>query len=200
MGLSKENLNFTIICRWSFPKDQGGIAMHNYYLYESIKKEFNCNLVTFGNCIKNQDPTYLKIIDFSLAYSPLKRIFESNSFTKNGLRSLQDWRISNAIERQIKTIKTDLIEFMDIHSEGYSYIKNNISSRRRPIINIRSHTPWGLLRQSYSSKERKGVDAWWAIKREKYCFNNCDAITTPSNDLKSKIIDLYNIPSSKIKV
>jgi glycosyltransferase involved in cell wall biosynthesis len=200
LGISKENLNFTIVCRWSFPKDQGGIAMHNYYLYKSLKEEFNCNLVTLGNFYENEKSTNLKIVDFSLSYSPLQKIFEFSSFTKNGLRSLQDWRTSNAIESQIKTIKTDFIEFMDIHSEGYHYIKNNILSKNRPIINIRSHTPWGLLRQFYSNKERKGVDAWWAKKREKYCFNNCDTITTPSNDLKSQIIDLYDIPSSKITV
>ena len=198
MGISKENLIFTIVCRWSFPKDQGGVAMYNNYLYKSLNEEFNFNLITSGNFY--EDDAGIKVIDYSLNYSLLQKVFKFSNFTKNGLRSLNDWRVSNAIARQLRTINTDFIEFMDIHSEGYNYIKENRSLKSRPIINIRSHTPWGLFRQSYSSIERKGVDAWWAKKREKYCFNNCDTITTPSNDLKSQIIDLYDIPSSKITV
>ena len=200
MDLSKENLIFTIVCRWSFPKDQGGIAIYNHFLYKSLKEAFNCNLITLDNYHGNEKFPDLKIIEFSLHYSPLQKIFEFSSFTKNGLRSIQDWRISNAIGIEIKNVKTDFIEFMDIHSEGHNYIKNRLLSKSRPIINIRSHTPWGLLRKFYSNEERKGVDAWWAIKREKYCFNHCDTITTPSNDLKSQIVDLYDIPSNKIIV
>ena len=198
MDLSKENLTFTIVCRWSFPKDQGGVAMYNNYLYKSLNEEFNFNLITSENFYENN--TGIKIIDYSLNYSLLQKVFKVSNFTKNGLRSLNDWRVSNAIARQLRTINTDLIEFMDIHSEGYNYIKENRLLKSRPIINIRSHTPWGLLRRFYSSIERRGVDGWWAKKREKYCFDNCDTITTPSNDLKSKIVDIYNIPSSKINV
>jgi len=94
----------------------------------------------------------------------------------------------------------DIIEFMDIHSEGYAYLKRNPKKFRKTKVIIRSHTPWGLLRSYYSNEERQGVDGWWALQRENYCFQYCDGITTPSQDLKNHLIALYNLPEEKIMV
>ena len=91
-----------------------------------------------------------------------------------------------------------LVEFMDIHSEGFTFLKNRPNMRNRTII--RAHTPFGLLRKYLYQEELKGVDGWFAFKREKKCFKWAGHITTPSADLKNKIIDLYNIKSEKIYV
>jgi len=122
------------------------------------------------------------------------------TFLKNGLRSYQDWKISSEFAKIINFELMDIIEFMDIHSDGYVYLKNNsINHRNRKVI-IRSHTPWKLLRSYYSSDEYIGADGWWSTKREEYCFHACDGITVPSNDLKNKLIDLYSLPKDKLTV
>ena len=123
-----------------------------------------------------------------------------NGYIKNGFRSLQDWRISLAMAKVLESESTHIIEFMDIHSEGYAYLRQNPRKNRKTKVIIRSHTPWGLLRSYYSNKERQGVDGWWSINRENYCFKACDAVTTPSQDLKNKLINLYNLPEEKVTV
>ena len=89
---------------------------------------------------------------------------------------------------------------MDIHSDGYAYLKNNPINNRKSKVIIRSHTPWKLLRSYYSSDEFIGADGWWSTKREEYCFHSCDGITVPSKDLKNRLIDLYSLPKDKLTV
>ena len=36
-------------------------------------------------------------------------------------------------------------------------------------------------------------DFWYAFEKERFCFHHCDAISTPSHDLKQKIIELYQV-------
>ena len=134
--------------------------------------------------------------DLPLVYWRLAK----NKILQNGLRSLQDWRISLAMAKSIKSQPVDVIEFMDIHSEGYAYLRQNPRKNRENKVIIRSHTPWGLLRSYYSKKERQGFDGWWSIYRENYCFQVCDAVTTPSQDLKNKLIKIYNLPEEKVTV
>jgi glycosyltransferase involved in cell wall biosynthesis len=105
-----------------------------------------------------------------------------------------------ALAKAIESDSPDIIEFMDIHSDGYAYLKRNPKKYRKTKVIIRSHTPWGLLRSYYSNEERQGFDAWWSLQRENYCFHSCDGITTPSQDLKNHLIALYNLPEEKIMV
>ena len=176
--------------------------MHNNYILELLKDGMDIALIS--SQIEQNDSYYSKKhISFNgiSAYLPLiywrlakKKIFQ------NGLRSLQDWRISSAMAKAIQSQSADVIEFMDIHSEGYAYLRQNPRKNRKTKVIIRSHTPWGLLRSYYSNKERQGFDGWWSFYRENYCFKTCDAISTPSQDLKNKLINLYNLPEEKITV
>ena len=87
---------------------------------------------------------------------------------------------------------------MDIHSEGYLFLKGNPEKRKNVVI--RSHTPFGLLKQYFNKTELKGVDTWFAFEREKKCFNWAGSITTPSKDLKKRICDMYSIDYDKVQV
>ena len=202
MVIQKVGIKFTLCSRWAFPFHQGGIPMHNYYLLELLKDGMDITL-TSSQIEKNKSYYSFKHISFNGISADLPLIYwrlAKNKILQNGLRSLQDWRISLAMEKSIKSKPVDIIEFMDIHSEGYAYLKKNPRNIRKTKVIIRSHTPWGLLRSYYSKKERQGFDGWWSIYRENYCFQVCDAVTTPSQDLKNKLIKLYNIPEEKVTV
>lgn len=202
MVISKRRIRFTLCSRWAFPYHQGGIPMHNYFLLELLKDGMDIALISSQN--KQNDLYYSKkyksFIGISANLPLVYWRLVKNKFLQNGLRSLQDWRISLAMAKVINSQPTDVIEFMDIHSEGYAYLRQNPRKNRKNKVIIRSHTPWGLLRSYYSNEEQKGFDGWWSINRENYCFQACDAITTPSQDLKNKLIKLYNLPEEKITV
>ena len=87
---------------------------------------------------------------------------------------------------------------MDIHSEGYYFLKNNPDKRYFSII--RSHTPFTLLRKYFNKSELNGVNTWFASSSERKSFNWVRHITTPSQDLKNQLIQLFDINSDKINV
>jgi len=176
--------------------------MHNYYLLQLMENELDVSLISSKN-EENHSSYHQKNISYSGISADLPEIYwriAKSGFIKNGLRSLQDWRISLAMAKTINSQPAGVIEFMDIHSEGYVYLRQNTKKNRKNKVIIRSHTPWGLLRSYYSNEEQKGFDGWWSIKRENYCFHACDGVTTPSQDLKNKLIKLYNLPEEKITV
>ena len=86
---------------------------------------------------------------------------------------------------------------MDIHSEGYHFLKN---TNKRNYTVIRSHTPFTLLKKYFTKDELKGVNAWFSFYRENKCFDWAKLITTPSINLKEHLIHLFNINPDKIKV
>ena len=104
------------------------------------------------------------------------------------------------VETALETLPTNVVEFIDIHSNGYVYLKRNQKSNRKEKVIIRSHTPWGLLKEYYSSDRIKGTDGWFAQQRERQCFQWADSISTPSVDLKNKLIEFYEIEAKKIFV
>jgi len=202
MVLEKVGIKFTLCSRWAFPYHQGGIPMHNYYLLQLLKDGMDISL-TSSQIEQNKSFYSFKHIPFNGISADLPLLYwrlAKNKYFQNGLRSLQDWRISLAMAKAINSRSTDIIEFMDIHSEGYAYLRQNPRKNRKNKVIIRSHTPWGLLRSYYSNEEKKGFDGWWSINRENYCFQACDAVTTPSQDLKNKLIKIYNLPEEKITV
>ncbi len=172
--------------------------MHNYFLLQVLNPFFNCKSYTFSsldyNVIFNDGVEYEKLGIPSM----INKISNMRgSFLKNITRSISDRLFSKKIDKKLK-MDDGLVEFMDIHSEGFTFLKNKPNMRNRTII--RAHTPFGLLRKYLYQKELKGVDGWFAFKREEKCFKWAGHITTPSEDLKNKIIDLYNIKPEKISV
>lgn len=186
---------FNLVSRWCFPEDSGGVAMHNYYLSQVLQTSYDFRILSFNSLINkksfnNSNVKYLGIsvssfINFNL------------STLKNILRSFSDYSISKRFSDKID-IDSGIIEFMDIHSEGYYYLKNNPSKRKNVVI--RSHTPFGLLKKYFNKDELLGVDTWFAFEREKKCFHWVDKITTPSIDLKKRICSLYEISPKKVTV
>ena len=171
MVIQKVGIKFTLCSRWAFPYHQGGIPMHNYYLLELLKDGMDITL-TSSQIEQNKSYYSFKHIPFNGISADLPLVYwrlAKNKILQNGLRSLQDWHISLAMAKSIKFQPTDVIEFMDIHSEGYAYLRQNPRKNRKTKVIIRSHTPWSLLRSYYSNEERQGVDGWWSFNRENYC-------------------------------
>ena len=188
-----------MVSRWSFPQSTGGVAMHNYYLLNALEQKFKCNSISAVSEInsvssKNNGVGYsgIPITEYSNISQFLKF-----SILKNVARSLVDHKISTLFSEKLK-IESGIIEFMDIHSEGYLFLKKNPEKRKNVVI--RSHTPFGLLKQYFNKTELKGVDTWFAFEREKKCFNWAGSITTPSKDLKKRICDMYSIDYDKVQV
>ena len=201
-NISEIDFKFTLACHWSFPKDQGGVAMHNWYLLQMLSSQIDILMVSSINQIN--ELYYRKHcvpysgIDISIP-TILPKLIRLN-YLKNGLRSWKDWRTSIRLKTALETLSTNVVEFIDIHSNGYAYLKSNQKSNRKEKVIIRSHTPWGLLREYYSSDRIKGTDGWFAQQRERQCFQWADSISTPSVDLKNKLIEFYEIEAKKIFV
>jgi glycosyltransferase involved in cell wall biosynthesis len=193
-----------ILCsRWLFPLSHGGVAMHNGNLIEMLKEDATIDIVTLDN--KENELFYNKLgIPFhSIKYKQHKTsLLEKYRFllVMNSLKYFQDHNISFKIDQKLNMIESPLVEFIDINSDGYSFIKSNKLNLFSKKVVIRSHTPWGLLKNDYKKLNIRYQASWYAITREKYCFNNCDFISTPSEDLKKRLIKLYNIEEKKITV
>jgi glycosyltransferase involved in cell wall biosynthesis len=195
--LLQERNNFHIISRWLFPSDFGGIAMHNYYLHNILNENYRLSIYSIynENSIKQFYPYSLNFINIQ-RINHLQR-YAKVSLIKNYVRFLIDRDISNKFKNMLEG-ESGIIEFMDIHTEGYKYLK--CRGGGQVAVNIRSSTPFGLLRKYYTKSELSGVDTYFAYKREKTCFELTDSITTPSIDLKERIIELYDIDEKKINV
>lgn len=195
-------LKFILASRWIAPSNQGGVAMHNSYLVDALKDEFDLSLISLEDEV-NEAFYRKKNIPFQGINTKLPAIaikLAKTNGLKNGLRAWKDWQISLEMAKVLEKDPPDVVEFMDIHSEAYAFLKRNPAGKRKTKVVIRSHTPWGVLRPTYFPEEIKGVDGWWAIGREQYCFDHCDGITTPSQDLKEQLIQTYALPEEKITV
>jgi len=189
----------SIISRWCFPQSTGGVAMHNHYLLNALENIFKCKSISAESEInsgfsKNRGIRYSRI---PIARHNNISQFLKFSILKNAVRSYGDQELSRLFAEKLKK-ESGIIEFMDIHSEGHLFLKINPEKRKNVVI--RSHTPFGLLKQYFNKTELKGVDTWFAFEREKKCFNWAGTITTPSRDLKSRICDMYSIDEDKVQV
>jgi glycosyltransferase involved in cell wall biosynthesis len=200
MGFEKDKLKLVIVNRWLFPSEQGGIPMYNEYLVKGLLGRVDLTIISLKNELNekyykelNVKTIFLKPINLSFFCR-----FSKLNWMKNAIRSLSDYMHSYAYAKILRKLDFDYVEFMDIHSEAYVFLLRNKNKNKKVII--RSHTPWGILKPTYNRKEIRGVDSWFAIKRESFCFKQSDLITTPSIDLKNKITEYYNLKSSKIKV
>ena len=141
MVISKRVIKFTLVSRWAFPYHQGGIPMHNNYLLELLKDGMDIALISSQN---EQNDSYYskKYISFNGISANLPLVYwrlVKNKILQNGLRSLQDWCISLAMAKAINSQPTDVIEFMDIHSEGYAYLRQNPRRNRKTKVIIFPH-------------------------------------------------------------
>ena len=175
--------------------------MYNKNLVQALYQDENVNILSLSN--KNNESYFESInIPFYAVKPPNSFLYRLSrtTFLRKVYRYLIDWNISSKFAQFLKTHDTSVIEFMDIHSEAYSYLKQNPKTSRKTKVVIRSHTPWGLLKNTYLPEEVEFNDTWNAFEKEKFCFEKCDAITTPSEDLKCEIIELYHIHPDKIIV
>ena len=190
---------FNLICRWSYPESHGGIAMHNYYLLKALQKNIQCEIISLQSA-KNSSFYDQLDIEFTNLYlnSHINEMHQLKfGIIKNASRFISDRYISKSFDKILKNY-SGIFEFMDIHSEGYYFLKKNPHKRYLSII--RSHTPFTLLKKYFSKSELNGVDTWFAASSERKCFNWVGHITAPSKDLKRQLIELFNINSEKIKV
>ena len=80
MVIQKVGIKFTLACRWAFPYDHGGVAMHNYYLLQVMKNELDVSLISSKN-EENADTRWLKkglnfhdrILLVGLAFQKMKK-------------------------------------------------------------------------------------------------------------------------------
>ena len=197
-----KNLRMILCSRWISPHNNGGVAMHNGNLVKMLNKKLHFDIVSLNN---KENRFYYKkqnILYHSITFKQHRTSFFSKnlSIMNNGLRFFQDRTISKNVSQLIKNIKSPLVEFIDINSDGYSFIKFNSHNPTKKKIVIRSHTPWGILEKYYKRLNIITSVSWRAKEREVFCFKNCSYITTPSNDLKKRLIDLYDIDHNNITV
>lgn len=173
--------------------------MHNYYLLNALKENFKCHSVSINTESKSILLESNGIYNSSFSISGYKNISDYLRFPilKNAFRSYTDKKISKLYSKYLYD-QPGLFEFMDIHSEGFHFLKTFSDKREQTLI--RSHTPFSILREFYNHHELQGVDTWFAFNREKKCFNWAQNITTPSHDLKKQLIKIFKIRQEKIKV
>ena len=190
---------FNLICRWAYPESHGGVAMHNFYLLKSLQKSMQCETISFESKI-NSSYYDKSVTQFTNVYLNryIYKIHQTKlGALKNAIRFISDRYISKSFDKILKNYQ-GIFEFMDIHSEGYYFLKNNPD--KRCFTTIRSHTPFALLKKYFNKSELNGVDTWFAASSERKSFNWAGHITTPSQDLKDQLIKLFNINSDKINV
>ena len=119
--ISKINL----ICRWAYPKSCCGIAMHNYFLLKAINKRIQCETVSFDSLENSKFYEKSDIVFTGISpNSYINRIPIKVCKIKRCIRFISDRYISKCFEKILKN-RSGLFEFMDIHSEGYYFLKNN---------------------------------------------------------------------------
>ena len=176
--------------------------MHNYHLINLLKGNFDINSVSIQDKYNSESLTNKDGINYIFIDLPFKNLFYLSfrfKFLDSWVRSYKDWIISKQMFKAKCNFNSNIMEFMDIHSESYYFLKGKSYHSDLKVI-IRSHTPWTLLRKYYENKERKNVDSKWAYQRESFCLKKCDIITTPSENLKINLIKIFNLDEKKIVV
>ena len=175
--------------------------MHNYHLINLIKKDFNITIVSIWDKINSEfyEGTNVNYKHVKVPYEGLFNFSFKFKILGNYIRALKDWIISRKMYDKFSEFDSDIIEFMDISSESYCFLKEGNFRNKTKLI-IRSHTPWTLLRKYYSKMEKINVDTKYVFERESFCFDKCDKITTPSKDLKDNLVNIFNLNEKKIIV
>ena len=120
-----------IVCRWSFPASSGGVAMHNHNVIKAIRNKIQCSVVSLES---KSNKSYFDKKGINYTGININDLFNRThllklSFLKNTARHFSDNNISKLFRKKLKG-KNGLVEFMDIHSEGYHYLKHNMSLKK----------------------------------------------------------------------
>ena len=176
--------------------------MHNYHLMNLLRSDINIKSISIQDTYNSKnliDENGIQHIFINLPFEDLFTLSFRFKVLDSWIRAYKDWIISKEMFKAKNSFSSDIMEFMDIHSESYYFLKNKSYYSDSKII-IRSHTPWTLLRKYYQRKERKNVDSKWAYNREYFCFKKCDFITTPSENLKINLVNIFKLNEKKIVV
>tara|TARA_B100001250_G_scaffold92747_1_gene77191 strand:- start:12829 stop:13959 length:1131 start_codon:yes stop_codon:yes gene_type:complete len=167
-----------------------------------LKDDMNIKSISIRNKYNSKNLIDKNGIQHIFINLPFKKLFNLSFRFKildSWVRAYKDWIISKEMFKEKNSFNSNIMEFMDIHSESYYFLKSKSYHSDLKVI-IRSHTPWTLLRKYYENKERQNVDSKWAYQRESFCFKKCDIITTPSENLKINLIKIFNLDEKKIVV
>ena len=176
--------------------------MHNYHLMNLLNDNLEINSISIHDQYNIDNLMNKNGLRYFFIKLPFKSMFDLSFRFKvldNWVRAYKDWIISKKMFRVKNSFESNIMEFMDIHSEGYYFLKNKNHIGNSKVI-IRSHTPWTLLKKYYKNKEKQNIDSKWTYDREYFCFKNCDTITTPSENLKTNLINTFNLNEKKIVV
>ena len=169
--------------------------MHNYHLMNLLKDDMEINSISIHDQYNVDSLINKKGVQHIFIKLPFESMFNLSFRFKvldNWVRAYKDWIISKEMFKVKNSFESSIMEFMDIHSEGYYFLKSTNYIRDSKVI-IRSHTPWTLLKKYYKNNEKRNIDSKWTYDREYFCFKNCDAITTPSENLKMNLVETFNL-------
>jgi glycosyltransferase involved in cell wall biosynthesis len=127
------------------------------------------------------------------------------SFSTDLLYPLDNWIFNKSISRMTNSIKTDIFEAHTV--SGYKLLK---SLKKRKINNPFIHTIHGVLADEYiqSSKsvfpslrmKMSNIFMWYLAKLEKEVAKEANLIVTVSRYSAQKIVQLYGVDSTKIRI
>ena len=121
-----KKISFSLLCRWAFPISQGGVAMHNKNLIETLLDSMNIKQISLFY-IENK--TYFDSIGvpFDAINQPknIPHFLLKFPIINNSYRFFIDKYISDKMSNLILLNKPDIVEFMDINSEAFSFLKKN---------------------------------------------------------------------------
>ena len=132
----KKKISFSLLCRWAFPLSQGGVAMHNKNLIETLLDSMNVKKVSLFH-IENKAYFESIGVPFDSIKQPknIPYFFLKFPIINNSYRFFIDKYISDKMSNLILLNKPDIVEFMDINSEAFSSAAALVDSPYSPFKN-----------------------------------------------------------------
>ncbi len=100
--------------------------MHNYHLMNLLKDDMEINSISIYDQYNVDNLINKKGVQHIFVKLPFESMFNLSFRLKlldNWVRAYKDWIISEKMFRVKNTINLGIMEFMDIHSEGYYFLK-----------------------------------------------------------------------------
>lgn len=183
--------------QWISPGSQGGPAIHNRYLVEMLQDAFEWTVVSRDH---KQSEEHYRSLKIPFIGVPKRRSWERLLSAIPRLKAYERFRVQQRHSEKLSDIllnyDSDLIEFIDINSEGCAFLEK----KRKQKVVIRAHTPWALIRNTCLPSDIVGEHCSGMVDREKFCFDACDLISTPSENLKAQLVSIFALDAEKIHV